>query len=794
MKIKYKIIVGLLAFALFCTLSILGIFLSQRSNMRAPVFQRSQDTSIALMEKIDRNLFERYGDVQAFGYNIAAHDPANWANHSDSNPLIASINAYMANYGLYDLMVMVDTSGRVVAVNSKDKYGKTLNTASLYSRNFASADWFKAVAAGKFSEGRNGLTGTFVGRPAFDADVAKIYNSDGMTIQFAAQVKNTQGDIIGYWVNYADFGLIDDIIADEYQTMKELGLAKAQFTLVDDQGVLIADYDPAQYGEKIRHDTARITHENIASSYEPAKLAVAMKPGEHASELFNDPEQDHASQVVGYYHSDGAYDYAGLNWSILTRYDAAEAFSGINRSIKEVIIGIIVIAGLSLVLAITLGNTIARRIGRFVNSLAQIAHGNTNIEIPTSKTNDEIALLYNTTRILRQSVSEAYRLKVMVDDMPTNVLIAEAHGDFKVVYQNKACATAFGALEAHLPIKADTITGSSIGFLQSVDTLRDATKLPLRTRVQVGPEIIAIMASPLFDSSGQYTSVMLTWSIITAQAKLADNFEASVKSVVESVGTGANQMKSNAAFLNTLAEDTKDRSATVANVAGDAARTSSQVAAAAEELTASISEISAQVQRASHIAGEASTKAQTINQSMSALVENSTRVAEVINFITAIASQINLLALNATIESARAGEAGKGFAVVAGEVKALASQTAKAAEEITQQVQSMQAATQGTVQSVNEIIGIIEEITTSSAGVAAAVEEQSSATNEISRNITHTANGTQQISNNIQTVEQGAEQTRDSSHQMLQAATSLSQQSQILAAKVDEFLKTVRES
>lgn len=274
--------------------------------------------------------------------------------------------------------------------------------------------------------------------------------------------------------------------------------------------------------------------------------------------------------------------------------------------------------------------------------------------------------------------------------------------------------------------------------------------------------------------------------------KMADNFESSVKSVVTGVSVSAEQMRGNAERLSVLAGETKSTSGVVATSATSAAQTAIQVAAAAEELTAAISEISSQVQKSSAVANQASSQAESINQAMQVLVDKSSRVGEVIQFITTIASQINLLALNATIESARAGEAGRGFAVVASEVKNLANQTAKATEEIVQQVQSMQGATHDAVQSVQQIIDIIREISAATSGVAAAVEEQSAATNEISRNIGYTAAGTDEISRNIVTVEQGAEETGNSSRQVLDSARMLSDQATELSNKVDDFLRTVR--
>jgi methyl-accepting chemotaxis protein len=164
----------------------------------------------------------------------------------------------------------------------------------------------------------------------------------------------------------------------------------------------------------------------------------------------------------------------------------------------------------------------------------------------------------------------------------------------------------------------------------------------------------------------------------------------------------------------------------------------------------------------------------------------------VVKLITAIAEQTNLLALNATIEAARAGEAGRGFAVVAHEVKALAAQTAKATDEISSQITSMQLATEESVKAIKEIGGTIGRISEISATVAAAVEEQGAATQEISRNVGEAAKGTAQVATNITDVNRGASETGSASTQVLSSAQSLSSESNRLKLEVGKFLNTVR--
>lgn len=277
-----------------------------------------------------------------------------------------------------------------------------------------------------------------------------------------------------------------------------------------------------------------------------------------------------------------------------------------------------------------------------------------------------------------------------------------------------------------------------------------------------------------------------------AMNAMAESFEDSVKGVVSQVASSAGQIEQGIEGVTHIASDTRTRSTSVADASGESAHISSQVAAAAEELTASVKEISMQTQKSSQIASEASSTAQSAQSIIHSLAEKSAKVGHIIDIITNIAQQINLLALNATIESARAGEAGKGFAVVASEVKNLAGQVARATDEIVQQIIEMQAAAGMSVETVNKIQTIIEEVSNSTTAVAAAVEEQSAVTNEIAHNIAKASQSAQQISAEIRSVQDGADRTGDTARDVLESARNLGMQSGMLKQKVDEFLTRVR--
>jgi methyl-accepting chemotaxis protein len=274
--------------------------------------------------------------------------------------------------------------------------------------------------------------------------------------------------------------------------------------------------------------------------------------------------------------------------------------------------------------------------------------------------------------------------------------------------------------------------------------------------------------------------------------KLANDFEAAVGEIVETVSSASTELEASASTLSSTAERAQELTTMVAAASEQASSNVQSVASATEEMTSSVNEISRQVQDSAKMANEAVAQARKTNDRVSELSKAAARIGDVVELINTIAGQTNLLALNATIEAARAGEAGRGFAVVASEVKALAEQTAKATGEIGQQISGIQAATQDSVTAIKEISGTIERLSEISSTIAAAVEEQGAATQEISRNVQQAAQGTMQVSSNITDVQRGASETGSASSQVLSAAQSLSSDSNRLKLEVGKFLDSVR--
>jgi len=274
--------------------------------------------------------------------------------------------------------------------------------------------------------------------------------------------------------------------------------------------------------------------------------------------------------------------------------------------------------------------------------------------------------------------------------------------------------------------------------------------------------------------------------------RLADEFDRSVGSIVQAVTASAAQMESSAQTMTTTAQEASSRSQTVARAAEETSNNVQTVAAAADEMHKSISEIARQVSESTKISSRAVEEAQRTNKTVSGLAEAAQRIGDVVTLIQDIAEQTNLLALNATIEAARAGDAGKGFAVVASEVKNLAGQTARATEEISQQISDMQGASGNAVEAIGGIGTTIGDISSIANAIASAVEEQGAATQEIARNIQEAARGTGEVSSNIDSVNHAASDTGTTASQILEAAQNLSQHAAALRDQVQKFLDEIR--
>ena len=444
------------------------------------------------------------------------------------------------------------------------------------------------------------------------------------------------------------------------------------------------------------------------------------------------------------------------------------------------------------------------------------------------------------------------RYASMTDNSPINIMFADP--DLNIRYMNPASTNTLKSLQHLLPVPVEKMIGQNIDVFHKNPSyqrglLSDPKNLPRKANIQVGPETLDLLVSPILDQNKKYLGAMVTWEIITqklaiekqvkdlaekerlqseelrtkvdsmlevvnavSQGDLTKEVTVSGQDAIGQMGEGLTQLLEKlrhtfsafGASASTLAAASEELSAVATEMTSNSEETAVQanvVSAAAEqvskntqtvstgieEMSASIKEIAKNATEAAKVATAAVKVAETTNSTITKLGESSIEIGKVIKVITSIAQQTNLLALNATIEAARAGEAGKGFAVVANEVKELAKETAKATEDISQKIEAIQGDTKGAVQAIAEISAVINQINDISNTIASAVEEQTATTNEISRNVAEASKGTSEIAQNITSVAQAAKSTTEGANNSQRATEELARMSVELQQLVNEF-------
>jgi len=427
-----KLVALLLVFACIPTLVVAFIGYDATTDLEDGVGARFEATAVSIADKIDRNLFERYGDVQAFASNRIVHERNNWYA-KEENELTRAMNDYVATYGIYYLTFFVDLEGRLIAVNSKDAKGNPIDSETLFEKNFKNAKWFQALNAQSYTtkmpftaKGNDISTGTFIEDLHIDEDVKRAYRGDdGLTIGFSAPVYQ-DGELIGYWSNRAMFSLVEEIVQKEYTLLQGAGYAGAEITLLDSEGRILIDFDPSHQGSKsMTHNLESVLLKfNLADKgVVAAQKAVAGETG-HLNAFH---ARKKIWQAAGYTHLQGVLGYPGMNWSVLVRVPTEEANVAAAAIQRNIFLATLACLGLIFPGGIMIGRSIVGRLKPVVAVADQAAQGNLTGRVPVT-TNDELGqigesfnrFLDQLNTMLGQTANAAHSVAAAAEQLSAN--------------------------------------------------------------------------------------------------------------------------------------------------------------------------------------------------------------------------------------------------------------------------------------------------------------------------------------------------------------------------------------
>jgi methyl-accepting chemotaxis protein len=659
-NLSLRIILSMAAAGLIPVLGLVVLAITKAQTIEKMASEEMNLLAVQSLDTIERNLFERYGDVQAFASN-AVLNPENWSDPVANKAIVDAINNYIRLYGVYTLSLVLDQNGRCVAVNSVDAKNNSLNTAFLIGKDFSDTDWFKNCREGNFTSSET-LSGTYVSDVSRDSDAVAVAGSETLVIGYSAPILGPNGEFRGVWRNLADFTLVEDIIRAANNSLEKKGIKSGELALASEKGSLLAFLEPGIKGtsefDRSADNVLNKTLEDIAT--DSMRQAHAGKTGS-LRELCPDKG---VWQISGYAKSQGALGYPGLGWLLtvsVTEQDLLHYVYEIAYGIGAASIMILLVS------AFFIGRSISRPVVSCSKAVEQLANGDLTAKADVNRS-DEVG-------ILADSVNKCVEnLRKMVTEIKNT---SESLTDASAMLTETANQQAAGAEETN--VQAHTVAAAG--------------------------EQLATNSKVMSDSANEIT------------------------------------------------------------------QSATSVSTALEEMSSSISEVARNCAQESEIARKADQQARQTRELMVKLDDSARQIGKIVELINQIAEQTNLLALNATIEAASAGEAGRGFAVVANEVKELARQSAAATEDIRRQVSLIQENTANSMEAIDDVASVIEQVSQIASSIAAAVEEQSATTSEIVRSLNGVTCSTKTLSENVQSASAGASEVSRNIHGVSQAAS-----------------------
>ena len=690
--LRNKLALLLLLFGVTPAVLLFAVFLFSKAEFESGLAKPVANLAVQINDVVDRSLFERYGDVQAFGLNTAALDARNYYNPYDGNTLVEAMNKYVAHYRIYKLMLLIDTGGEVIAVNTVDPDGNTLETTSLYGRSFAEATWFQDPIEGRFLTGSNGLTGTAVGHPYREPMLAELFGEEhDFVIPFAAPVKDKNGTVIGVWVNFADFRLVEDILAQFYRTLEADGMGNAELTLLDEEGRVLVDYDPKGLGwTDYQRDFGVVRTLNLIEAGVTA--AARAVTGERGSMVSPNPRKQ-ISQVAGYARSAGALDFPGLGWSMLVRIPVNEAYALIGSVQGTMQIMIIVVALFTLLAGAWIGTWFTRPILKLTEATTLLAEGDRDAEVPARDRLDEIGSMARAVQVFKEAGIEMERMaaerlemeKKNEERRQQETLKLADHFEqsiMEVVNRVGAAATEMTSTAEAMTSAADMTKDQAVAATKATEGAA--------TSVQSVASASEELAASISEISRQVNQASDTARDAAAKAESTNEAVTGLSQSAERIGEVLNMITDIAEQTNLLALNATIEAARAGDAGKGFAVVASEVKSLANQSANATDEIGQQIADIRQATATSAEAIKEIAKTVQQINEISTTIASSVEEQNASTDEISQSAQQAATGTEQVNQNIASVTAAAGETGQAAEQVLNSASELSEQAAALQ--------------------------------------------------------------------------------------------------------
>ena len=657
-------IAGLIPIA---SLAIYGIVSANRiaEQAKGQLFALADSSS----EMMERNLFERYGDVQAFAANRIAVDLLS-NSASDKKELVETINTYVKLYGIYTVSLVVDASGHVVAVNTIDAKDKPVDSAFLLGKDYSKADWFIDARDGKFTASPT-LTGSVVGAPVLDADIKKVTGNDAISISFSAPILGADGKFLGVWKNVFDFKVVEDILLKPYTALKSQGILSTELALIDSKGIVLAHLDPDATGsENFIRDAKHILTENLSNDDFPSvEAGVSGKSG--VGREFDSHHKEWT--IVGYSNTQGTLGYPDANWTTFVRVHEQDLLNRVHeKTLAIVAFAVVFLLGAALLV----GRSISKPIVSCAKELEKLANGDLTGEI-NLKRGDEVGILATSIDTCIQS------LRKMVQEIKhTSESLTEASSILTETANSQAAGAEETNVQAHTVAAAgEQLANNSKNMSQSAGEITQSASTVSTALEEMSSSIHEVARNCAQESEIARKADTQARQTRELMVKLDDSARqiGKIVELINRIAEQTNLLALNATIEAASAGEAGRGFAVVANEVKELARQSASATEDIRRQVALIQENTANSTSAIDDVAEVIEQVSQIASSIAAAVEEqSATTSEIVRSLHGVTSATKTLSENVTSASAGAAEVSRNIHGVS----QAASESAKGASRI----------------------------------------------------------------------------------------------------------------